>query len=105
MGASKTYAKDKRFYYWPGMFDWICVLTAACLACQNDEPKPQHPNEVPLEAWQSHTAPFCADKGPLYPPSNRYTHCVLIVDSFSHFQMVYLVTNTAAQATIAAVEK
>ena len=33
MGASKTYANTKRFYYWPGMFDWICALTADCLAC------------------------------------------------------------------------
>ena len=26
MGATKTYANAKRFYYWPGMFDWICAL-------------------------------------------------------------------------------
>ena len=31
MGASKTYAIAKRFYYWPGMFDWICALTADCI--------------------------------------------------------------------------
>ena len=49
MGASKTYANAKRFYYWPGMFDWICALTADCLACQNNKPKPKHLNEVPLE--------------------------------------------------------
>ena len=35
MGASKTYANSKRFYYWPGMFDWICALTADCLTCLN----------------------------------------------------------------------
>ena len=64
---------------------------------------------MPLEEWQGATAPFCAihinHKGPLHPPSNRNTHCFLIVDSFSRFLMVYLVTNTGAQATIAAVEK
>ena len=49
MGASKTYANTKRFYYWPGMFDWICALTADCLACQNNKPKPKQLNEVPLE--------------------------------------------------------
>ena len=27
MGASETYNNAKRFYYWPGMFDWICALT------------------------------------------------------------------------------
>ena len=59
MGASKTYANAKRFYYWPGMFDWICALTADCLACQNNKPKPKHLNEVPLEEWQGDTAPFC----------------------------------------------
>ena len=49
MGATKTYANAKRFYYWPGMFDWICALTADCLTCQNNKPKPKHRNEVPLE--------------------------------------------------------
>ena len=105
MGASKTYANAKRFYYWPG----ICALTADCLACQNNKPKPKHLNEVPLEEWQGDTAPFCAihidHNVPLHPPSNRNTHCLLIVDSFSRLLMVYPVTNTGAQATIAAVEK
>ena len=45
MGATKTYANAKRFYYWPGMFDWICALTADCLTCQNNKPKPKHRNE------------------------------------------------------------
>ena len=109
MGASKTYASTKRFYYWPGMFDWICALTADCLACQNIKPKPKHLNEVPLEECKGDTAPICAIHiehiGPLHPPSNRNTHCRLIVDSFSRFLMVYPVANTGAQATIAAVEK
>ena len=109
MGASKTYAGAKRFCNWPGMFEWICALTADCLACQNIKPKPKHLNEVPLEEWQGDTAPFCAiyidHKGPLRSPSNRNTHCLLIVDSFSRFLMVHPVTNTGAQATMGAVEK
>ena len=44
-------------------------------------------------------------KGPLHPPSNRNLHCLLVIDAFSRFLMVYPVTNTSAQATIAAVEK
>ena len=108
MGASKTYANAKRFCYWPGMFDWICALTAGCFACQNNKPKPKHLNAVALEEWQGNVAPFCAihidHKGPLHPPSNRKTHCLLIVDSLSRFLMVYPVTNTGAQATIAGVE-
>ena len=108
MGASKTYANTKRFYYWPGMFDWICALTADCIACQNNKPKPKHLNEVPLEEWQGDTALFCRihidHKGPLHPPSNRNTHCLLIVDSFSRFLMVYPLTNTRAQAPIAVAE-
>ena len=48
MGAAKTYNNAKRFYYWPGMFDWICALTADCLTCQNNKPKPKHRNEVQL---------------------------------------------------------
>ena len=58
MGTSKTYKNAKRFYYWPGMFDWICALTADCLTCQNNKPKPKHKNEVPLEEWQNETVPF-----------------------------------------------
>ena len=91
------------------MFDWICALTADCLTCQNNKPKPKHRNEVPLEDWQKETVPFRTihidHKGPLHPPSNRNFHCLLIIDDFSRFLMVYPVTNTGAQATISAVEK
>ena len=109
MGTSKTYANAKRFYFWPGIFDWICALTADCLACLNNKTKPKHLNELPLEEWQGDTAPSCAlhigHKGPLHPPSNHNTRCLLIVDSFSRISMVYPANNTGAQATIAAVEK
>ena len=109
MGASKTYNNGKRFYYWPGMFDWICALTADCLTCQNNKPKPKHGDEVPLEEWQNETVPFRTIhldfKGPLHPPINGNLHCLLVIDAFSRFLMVYQVTNTGAQATIFAVEK
>ena len=109
MGASETYANAKRFYYSPGMFDWICALTADCLACQNTEPQAKHLNEVPLEEWQGDTAPFCEihidHTEHLHPPSNWNTHCLLVIDSFTRFLMVYPVTKTGAQATISAVEK
>ena len=58
MGATKTYANAKRFYNLPGMFDWMCALTADCLTCQKIKPKPKHRNEVPLEEWQNETVPF-----------------------------------------------
>ena len=58
MGASETYSFGKRFYYWPGMFDWICALTADCLNSQNNKPKPKHPNEVPMGKWHNETIPF-----------------------------------------------
>ena len=48
-GATKTYAIVKRLSYWPGMFDWSCALTAVCVTCQNNKPKPKHRNEVPPE--------------------------------------------------------
>ena len=91
------------------MFDWICALTADYLTCQNNKPKPKHRNEVPVEEWQNETVPFRTihidHKGPLHPPSNRNPHCLLVIDAFSRFLMVYPVTNTGAQATISAVEK
>ena len=91
------------------MFDWICALTADCLICQNNKPKPKHRNEVPLEEWQNETVPFRTihidHKGPIHPTSASNVHCLLNVDAFSLFLMVYPVRNTTALATIAAVEK
>ena len=108
MGATKTFANAKRFYYWPGMFDWICALTADCIFRQNNKPKRKHRNEVPLEGWKNDTIPFRAvhidHKGPLHPPSNRNLLCLLVIDAFSRFIMVYPAIKTSAQATIAAVE-
>ena len=109
MGASKTYNIAKRFYYWLDMFDWMCALTADCLTCQNNKPKPKQRNEVPLEERQNETVPFrkihIDHKGSLHPPSNQKIHCLLVIDAFSQFLMVYPVTNTGAQVTISAVEK
>ena len=109
MGAEKSYNNAKRCCYWHGMFDWICALTADCLTCQNNKPKPKHRNEGPLEEWRNKTVPFrtihIGHKNPLQPPSNRTLHCLLVIDAFSRFLMVYPVTNTGAQATISAVKK
>ena len=109
MGANKTYANAERFYYWPGMFDWICVLTADCLTCQNNKPKPKHRNEVPLEEWPNETVLLRTiridHKGPVHPTSVDNVHCPLIIDAFSRFLMVYPVRNTTALATTTAVEK
>ena len=109
MGATKTYANAKRDYYWPGMFDWICALTADCLTCQSSKPKPKHRNDVPLEDWQNETVPLRTihidHKGPIHPTSASNVHCLLIVDAFSRFLMVYPVRNTTALATVTAVKK
>ena len=90
------------------MFDWICALTADCLTCQSNKPKPKHRNEVPLEEWQNETIPFRTihidHKGPLHPQGNGNHHCLLVIDVFFRFLMVYPVTKTGAQATISAVE-
>ena len=88
------------------MFDWICALTADYLALQNKKPKPNRLNEVPLEEWQGDSPPFCAihidHKRPLHPQNNRNTDCLLVVDSFLRFLLVYPLTNTGTQATAAA---
>ena len=108
MGSFQTYANAKRFY-WPGMFDWIRALTADCLTCQNNKPKPKHRNEVPLEEWQNETVPLrivhIDHKGPLRQTSANNVHCLLNIDAFSRCLMVYAVRNTTALATITAVEK
>ena len=109
MGASKTHNNAKQFYNWPSMFDWIGALTADCLICENNKPKPKHRNEVPLDDWQNKTVPLRTiqihPKGPLHQSRNRNFHCVSVIDAFSRFLMVYPVTNTRAQSIISPVEK
>ena len=109
MEATKTYANAKRFYYRPGLFDWICALTADCFTCQNNKPKPKHRNEVPLEEWQNETVRFRTihidHKGPIHSTSATNVHCLLTVDAFSQFLMVYPLRNATALATITASEK
>ena len=109
MGAAKFYNNAKRLYYWPGMFEWICALTADYLTCQNNKSKPKHRNTVPLEKRQNETVPFRTilidHKGPLHPPSNWNLHCPLVIDAVSRFLMVYTVIDTGAQATFSAVEE
>ena len=91
------------------MFDWICALTADCLTCQNNKPKPMHQIGVPLEEWQTETVPFPTfhndEKGPLHPTSASNVHCLLIFDAIFRFLNLYQVRNTTALATISAVEK
>ena len=93
MGATKTYDYAKRFYYWPVMFDWFCALTADCLTCRNNKPKPKHRKKFPLEEWQNETVPFRTvhidHKGPFHRTSAGNVHCLLIIDAFSRFLMVY----------------
>ena len=90
------------------MFDWMCALTADCLTCQNNKPKPKHRNEVPLEDLQNETTPFPTidvdHKRPYHPPSNRNLHCLMVIDEFFLSLLVVPVTNTGVQATISAVE-
>ena len=109
MGATKTYDNAKRFYYWPGMFDSLCALTADCLTCQNHKPRPKHRNEIPLEQCRNETVLFCTvhvdHKGPIHPTSASNVHCLLFVDVFSRFLMVYPVRNTTALVTVTAVAK
>ena len=109
MGVTKIYANAKRFYYWPGMFDWICALRADCLTCQNNKPKPKHRNEVPLEEWQNETVTFRTihidHKVRIHPTGASNVHCLLIVDAFSRCLLVYRVRNTTTLATITADEK
>ena len=68
----------------------------------------KHRNEVPLEEWQNEKVPLRTvhidHKGPLHPTSASNVHCLLIIDAFSRFLMVYPVRNTTALVTITAVE-
>ena len=84
-------------------------MTADCRTCQNYKPKPKHRNEVAFEEWQNETVLFrtihIAHEGPIHPTSASNVHCLLIVDAFSRFLMVYPVRNATVLATITAVKK
>ena len=89
MGATKSYANAKIFYYWPAKFNWICALTGDCLTCQNIKFKPKHRKEGPLEEWQNETPHFRAvhidHKEPHHTTSASNIHCLLILVAFSRF--------------------
>ena len=91
------------------MFDWICALTADCLTCHNNNPNPEHKQEVPIEENQNQTFPLCrihiGHKGHFHPPSNRNIHCLLVIDAFFRLLMIYPVNSTSGQATITTIEK
>ena len=61
------------------------------------------------EEWQNETTPFCTirtdHKEPLHQPNDRNLQCLLVIDAFFCFLMVYPVTKTGAQATFSVVEK
>ena len=107
MGASKAYNNAKRFYYWPGMFDWKCALTADCLTCQNNKPKLKHRNDVSLEERRKGTTPHSPHRLQriYHLPSKRKIHCLLVIVAFSRSLMLFPVANTGAQTTFSAVEK
>ena len=44
-------------------------------------------------------------KGPINPPSNGNKHCLVVIDSFSHYIQVYPVSSTTASETISGLEK
>ena len=62
-----------------------------------------------MEERQNETVPFRTihidHKRPLHTASNRNLHCLLVIDAFPRFLLVYAVTNTVAPATKGAVEK
>ena len=109
MGASKTYKNVTRSY--SGLLCLIgfvhCFLIV--LTHHNNKLRPRHKSQIPLEQWQNETVAFrtihidC--KRSLHPPSNLNFLCILVIDAFSRFLMVYLVTNTGAKISISFVEK
>ena len=109
MEATKTYSNAKKYYYWPGLFDWICALTANCLTCQNDKPKPKHRNEVPLEQSKNETVPFRTvhidHKGPHHRTRSSNVRFILIFETFLRVLVLYPVHSTTALGTTSAVEK
>ena len=109
LGQMKTLANLKRYFFFPGMFKWVTVPINDCLSCQKNKQKRKDLHEAPLQPWGGlETVPFRTvhidHKGPLYPRSSNFEHCLVVVDSFSRFIQVYPVKSTSALHTIAAME-
>ena len=86
MGAPKTHQISKVFYWWPGLFDYVCALNADCLTCQNKKPQPKHRDEVLLEEWQNRTAPFRSIHIDLF--THQVTESFIVFWFLTHF-LVY----------------
>ena len=109
LGQLKTLANLKRYSFFPGMFKWVTVLINDCLSCQKNKQKRKDLYEDPLQPWGSlETVPFRTlhidHKGPLYPSSSGFEHCLVVVDTFSQFIQVYPVKSTSMLHTIEAME-
>ena len=109
LGQMKTLANLKRYFFYPEMFKWVTVLINDCLSCQKNKQKRKDLYEVLPQPWGSlETVPFRTVhidyKGPLYPRSSDFEHCLVVVDSFSRFVQVYPVKTTSALHTIETME-
>ena len=97
----------KRFFLWPGKYDWVRTPTKNCLTCRNNKQIRKDENTALNEKWGEevpypfHTVHF-DQKGPLNPMSGGKHHCLVVIDPFSSFIQVYPVNSTDATHTIGA---
>ena len=103
-GIVKTKALLREKVWFPGINQRVETLVKNCITCQASEhPKmnkePLIMTELPQGPWEEVSADFC---GPL-PATDKYL--LVIVDDYSRYPVVEMVTSTSATAVVPVVDK
>ena len=97
-GIEKTKALLREKIWYPGMDSKVKTMIENCIACQavgpDNPPEPMRITPTSTEPWQSLAVDFY---GPI-PHSGQYL--LVVVDTYSKFPEVEIVTSTSAKAII-----
>ena len=104
-GDASILTNISRFFYWPGMYNWVTMLIHDCLDCKKNKSRRHDLNEASLQQWgELETTPFQTihidHNGPFRPSSNGKNYCLVVVDSFSRYVQVYAVKSANFDETI-----
>ncbi|MCP4460972.1 MAG: hypothetical protein GY816_23570, partial [Cytophagales bacterium] len=110
LGREKTLDTIQRYYYFPGIFDWVTALLADCIECQKTRVPPKAQRTAPVQDWSimvphaNHTI-HIDYKGPFNPRSLGNKYCLVIVDAYTHFVQIIPTPTADATSTINALRR
>lgn len=91
IGADKTYDLILKYFWFPGLKQFVKKYTSHCLICISKKRVPRAPRQ-PITSWEKPDIPFNTIHvdvlGPL-PESNGYKFVLILVDSFTKYCLLY----------------